>query len=116
MDFEVLAGQLVSHFTLLQDDLSAVIGITTPNVKNYKGKARSALARALFFNRQGDLRDRNFENQRYRASSLKLVVAAITLWNTVYLERAVSALREHGIATDDESLAHCHPSDENISI
>jgi hypothetical protein len=33
---------------------------------------------------------------------LNLVVAAITLWNTVYLERAVSTLRELGEA--DESL------------
>jgi TnpA family transposase len=29
-----------------------------------KGEARNALAFAVFFNRQGDLRDRSFENQR----------------------------------------------------
>jgi hypothetical protein len=74
-----------------------------------KGEARNALARAVFFNRQGDLRDRSFENQRYRASGLNLIVAAIILWNTVYLERAVSALREHSIAIEDESLAHLSP-------
>ena len=74
-----------------------------------KGEARNALARAVFFNRQGDLRDRSFENQRYRASGLNLIVAAITLWNTVYLERAIAALREHGITIDDESLAHLSP-------
>jgi TnpA family transposase len=56
-----------------------------------KGEARNALARAVFFNRQGDLRDRSFENQRYRASGLNLIVAAIVLWNTVYLERAITA-------------------------
>jgi TnpA family transposase len=39
-------------------------------------------ARAVFFNRLGELRDRTFENQRYRASGLNLVVAAIALWNT----------------------------------
>ena len=33
-----------------------------------KGEARNALARAVFFNRPGELRDRTFENQRYRAS------------------------------------------------
>jgi TnpA family transposase len=38
-----------------------------------KGEARNALARAVFFNRQGELRDRTFENQRYRASGLNLV-------------------------------------------
>jgi TnpA family transposase len=44
----------------------------------------------------GEIRDRSFEQQRYRASGLNLVTAAIVLWNTVYLERATSALRAHG--------------------
>ena len=74
-----------------------------------KGEARNALARAVFFNRQGDLRDRSFENQRYRASGLNLIVAAVILWNTVYLERAITALRGHGIAIDDEALVHLSP-------
>ena len=56
-----------------------------------KGEARNALARAVFFNRLGELHDRTHENQRHRASGLNLVVAAIVLWNTVYLERAVAA-------------------------
>ena len=47
-----------------------------------KGEARNSLARAVFFNRLGEIRDRSFENQRHRASGLNLVVAAITLWNT----------------------------------
>ncbi len=53
-----------------------------------KGEARNSLARAVFFNRLGEIRDRSFEQQRYRASGLNLVTAAIVLWNTVYLERA----------------------------
>ncbi|WP_159210228.1 Tn3 family transposase, partial [Klebsiella pneumoniae] len=32
-----------------------------------KGEARNALARAVFFNRLGEIRDRSFEQQRYRA-------------------------------------------------
>ena len=55
-----------------------------------KGEARNALARALFFNQLGELRDRRFENQSYRASGLNLLVAAIILWNTRYLERALA--------------------------
>jgi len=74
-----------------------------------KGEAKNAIARAVFFNRQGDLRDRSFENQRYRASGLTLIVAAIILWNTVYLDRAIAALREHGIQIDNESLRHLSP-------
>jgi TnpA family transposase len=57
-----------------------------------KGEAKNALARAVFFNRLGELRDRSFENQRYRASGLNLAVAAIIAWNTVYLERTVASL------------------------
>ena len=74
-----------------------------------KGEAKNALARAVFFNRLGELRDRTYENQRYRASGLNLVVAAIVLWNTVYLERAVKALRERGQVISDELLAHLSP-------
>jgi TnpA family transposase len=36
-------------------------------------------AGAVFFNRLGELRDRTYENQRYRASGLNMVVAAIML-------------------------------------
>ena len=74
-----------------------------------KGEARNALARAVFFNRLGELRDRTYENQRHRASGLNLVVASIVLWNTVHLERAVTALRERGQAVSDELLAHLSP-------
>ncbi len=60
-----------------------------------KGEAHNAMARAVCFNRLGEIRDRSFENQRHRASGLNLVVAAITLWNTVYLERAASLLPKY---------------------
>ncbi len=47
---------------------------------------------AVFFNRLGEIRDRSFEQQRYRASGLNLVTAAIVLWNTVYPERATQGV------------------------
>lgn len=50
-----------------------------------KGEARNALARSVFFYRPGEIRDRSFEAQRYRASGLNLVTTAIVLWNTVML-------------------------------
>lgn len=74
-----------------------------------KGEARNALARAVFFNRLGEIRDRSFEQQRYRASGLNLVTAAIVLWNTVYLERATNALRGHGKPMDDALLQYLSP-------
>ena len=74
-----------------------------------KGEAENSLRRAVFFNKQGEIRDRTLENQRYRACGLNLVVAAIILWNTVYLDRAIKALRAHGIAVDPALLRHLSP-------
>lgn len=81
-----------------------------------KGEARNSLARAVFFHRLGEIRDRSFENQSHRASGLNLVVAAIIVWNTVYLARVVDALRQR--ETIDESLlAHLSPLGwEHISL
>jgi TnpA family transposase len=74
-----------------------------------KGEARNALARTLFFHRHGEIRDRTFENQSYRASGLNLAVAAVILWNTIYLGRAVAELRAQGEAILDTILAHVAP-------
>jgi hypothetical protein len=74
-----------------------------------KGEARNALARAVFFNRLGELRNRTLENQQHRASGLNLVVAAIVLWNTVYLERAIQALRKQGQMVPEALLVHLSP-------
>jgi len=52
-----------------------------------KGEQQNALRRTVFFNRLGEIPDRSYENQRYRTSGLNLVVGAIVLSNTVYLQR-----------------------------
>ncbi len=74
-----------------------------------KGEARNALARAVFFNRLGEIRDRGFEQQRHRASSLNLVTAVIVFWNTVYLERAFRAFRRQDRKLDEALCKHLSP-------
>lgn len=74
-----------------------------------KGELKNSLAKAVCFNRLGELRDRSFEAQRHRASGLNLVVGAIILWNTVYLERAIGALRQQGRQVDESLLKHVAP-------
>ena len=71
-----------------------------------KREARNALARAVFFNRLGEARDRSFEQQRFRASGLNLVTAAIVLWNTVYFERAATSMES---AANNELLQYLSP-------
>jgi TnpA family transposase len=68
-----------------------------------KGEARNTLARAVCIHRLGRFRDRSLESQAVRASALNLVTAAVVLWNTVYLGRAIDAVRTRGerIGTDD---------------
>lgn len=74
-----------------------------------KGEASNALRRAVFFHRQGEIRDRTFENQSFRASGLSLITAAIVHWNMVYLDRAVRQLRAQGGIVPDDLLAHVAP-------
>jgi hypothetical protein len=71
-------------------------------------KPRNALGRAVFFNRLGEMH-RSFENQRYRASGLNLVTAAIVLRNTVYLERPIQVIKERGQPVDENLLQHVLP-------
>jgi TnpA family transposase len=74
-----------------------------------KGEARNALARAVFFNRLGEIRDRSFEQQRYRASGLNLLTSAIVLWNTVYLERVANTLRKQRLDLDEALFSYLSP-------
>jgi TnpA family transposase len=69
-----------------------------------KGEARNALARAIFFCRLGEMRDRTFENQAYRASGLNLLVAAVIMWNTRYLQLAAA-----GLGIGPETMRHVAP-------
>jgi hypothetical protein len=45
----------------------------------------------------------------YRPSGLNLAVAAVILWNIVYLGGAVAELRTQGDAVPDERLSHVAP-------
>ncbi|MGO4728348.1 MULTISPECIES: Tn3 family transposase [unclassified Inquilinus] len=74
-----------------------------------KGEARNALARAIFFNRLGEMRDRSFENQAYRASGLNLLVSAIILWNTRYLQAALEDLSQRGTDVRLDLARHVAP-------
>ncbi|MBD2628128.1 Tn3 family transposase [Trichormus variabilis] len=74
-----------------------------------KGEAKHTLKRAVFFNRLGEVRDRSYEDQFYRASGLNLVVAAIVVWNTVYIEKAVEHLKQQGMDIPEEHLQHLSP-------
>jgi Tn3 transposase DDE domain len=70
---------------------------------DYAGNGASLSAFAAW------LRDRAVEAQQYRASGLALVTAAIALWNTVYLDRALDDLRCGSEMIPKALLAHLAP-------
>jgi hypothetical protein len=82
-----------------------------------KGEAAHKLKRAVLFHERREIRDRSFESQAFRASGLNLVISAIVHWNTVYIERAVTHLRNVGRDIPDHLLRHISPlSWEHINL
>ena len=74
-----------------------------------KGEQRNNLARAVYFYRRGMVQERSFEEMASRASGLNLVVAAIILWNTVYLQKAIRRLEERNAPIPAHCLSHLSP-------
>lgn len=67
------------------------------------------MAREIFHGDRGQVRKRYREGQEDQLSSLGLVLNAVALWNTLYLDKAVSYLRETGAEVRDEDLARVSP-------
>lgn len=74
-----------------------------------KGEGRNNLARAVFYHRLGELRDRTAEAQANRASGLNLLTSVIILWNTVYLDRAIAATAHRHQPVPDHLIRHIAP-------
>jgi hypothetical protein len=82
-----------------------------------KGESAHKLKRAVFFHERGEVRDRSFDSQAFRASGLNLVVSAIVHWNTVYLARIVGSLEDKGRRIPGHLLKHVSPlSWEHINL
>lgn len=74
-----------------------------------KGEAHHTLQRAIRFYRRGSVSDRTQLDQDLDALALNLVVAAVTLWNTAYLDRALQTLQEDGLAIPESLVPHLSP-------
>lgn len=56
-----------------------------------RGEGRHRLARVVYHGQRGEMRHRYREGQEDQLSALGLVVNAIVLWNTIYMDRARTA-------------------------
>lgn len=83
---------------------------TPPETSQDNGRAglseifATELAICIF--KQGRIADRTHEAQRFQASDLNLVIAAIVHWNSTYIADAVAHLRAIGEDVPDDLLAH----------
>jgi TnpA family transposase len=82
-----------------------------------RGEARHSLARLVFYAKRGELRQRYREGQEDQLSALGLVVNAIVLWNTIYMNAALSKLRQDGYPVVEDEVSRLSPLiSEHINI
>ena len=74
-----------------------------------RGEGRHQLARVVFHGKRGELRQRYREGQEDQLGSLGLVVNVIVLWNTIYMDAALSQLRAEGFDVLPEDVARLSP-------
>jgi Tn3 transposase DDE domain len=72
-------------------------------------ESRHQLARRIFHGQRGELRQRYREGQEDQLGALGLVLNAVVLWNTRYMDLALSELRRLGIQVQDEDVARLSP-------
>ena len=70
---------------------------------------RHNLARKIFYGQRGEVRKRYREGQEDQLGALGLVVNAVALWTSFYLDRAAKHLRDEGEEVREEDLARVSP-------
>jgi TnpA family transposase len=82
-----------------------------------RGEGRHQLARVIFHGKRGELRQRYREGQEDQLGALGLVVNAVILWNTIYMDAALGQLRAEGLEVRDEDVARLSPlAHEHINM
>lgn len=74
-----------------------------------RGESRHGVARAVFHGQRGELRQRYRQGQEDQLGALGLVVNAIVLWNTIYMEAALNQMRVEGWTIDSADVARLSP-------
>jgi len=72
-------------------------------------ESRHALARRIFHGRRGQIHQSYREGQEDQLGALGLVLNAIVLWNTRYLDHALTELRSQGTAPIAADIARLSP-------
>jgi hypothetical protein len=74
-----------------------------------RGESRHGVARIIFHGQRGELRQRYREGQEDQLGALGLVVNAVVLWNTRYLDAALARARASGALVNPEDVERLSP-------
>ena len=74
-----------------------------------KGESRHSLARATYFGQKGEARQRYREGQEEQFGALGLVVNAMVLWNTLYMNRALEEMQARSMKIEPSDVERLSP-------
>ena len=75
-----------------------------------KGEALHSLRGHLFFANQAHLRSQQEDQLLHQVDCFNLVINAIIIWNTVYIDKVVQQLRKEGCEISDDDLKSVWPT------
>ena len=108
-------GEAIAHYGRIEKTLHVLRLVDdTGYRRDIKAQAnlqegRHALARRIFHGQRGELRQRYYEGMEDQLGALGLVLNAIVLFTTRYLDAAITALRADGYKVRDKDAARLSP-------
>jgi TnpA family transposase len=74
-----------------------------------RGESENGLKRTILYGKKGELHQPHREGQQEQLNALGLVTNAIILWNTVYIEAALDAIRKAGCVVNLSDVKRFSP-------
>ncbi len=74
-----------------------------------RGEGRHTVARSICYGQRGEIRKRYREGQEDQLGALGLVINAVVLWNTIYIQAALEHLKSIGEVVLEEDEARLSP-------
>ena len=108
-------GRAIGGLGRIPKTLHLLNFIADPNYRRHilnqlnRGEGRGRISRKVFHGQRGELRQRYREGQEDQLGALGLVVNALILWTTRYMDAALNHLRATGAEVRKEDLARLSP-------
>jgi TnpA family transposase len=108
-------GRAIGELGRIPKTLHVLNVIADPDYRRHcllqlnRHEGRNGLARRVFHGQRGELRQKYREGQEDQLGALGLVVNALILWTTRYMDAAINHLRSAGVEVKPEDVARLSP-------